>query len=70
MMLQATELGLRTVWVCFFKPDVIKKEFQLPDNLEPINILAIGYGKGIAEDSERHSETRIPMEELVSYDYL
>lgn len=47
MMLQATELGLGTVWVCFFKPDVIKKEFQLPDNLEPINILAIGYGKGI-----------------------
>ena len=41
--------------------DVIKKVFQLPDNLEPINILAIGYGKGIAEDSERHSETRIPM---------
>ena len=35
-----------------------------------INILAIGYGKGIAEDSERHSETRIPMEKLVSYDYL
>ena len=32
MMLQATELGLGTVWVCFFKPDVIKKEFQLPDN--------------------------------------
>lgn len=67
---QTTELGLGTVWVCFFKPDVIKKEFQLPDNLEPINILVIGYGKGIAEDSERHSETRIPMEELVSYDYL
>ena len=70
MMLQATELGLGTVWVCFFKPDVIKKEFQLPDNLEPINILAIGYGKGIAEDSERHSEIRISMEELVPYDYL
>ena len=70
ILLKATELGLGSVWVCFFKPDVIKKEFQLPDNLEPINILAIGYGKGIAEDSERHSETRIPMEELVSYDYL
>lgn len=70
MMLQATELGLGTVWVCYFKPDVIREEFQLPDNLEPINILVIGYGKGIAEDSERHSETRIPMEELVAYDYL
>ncbi len=25
MMLQATELGLGSVWVCYFKPDVIKK---------------------------------------------
>ena len=49
---------------------MLHRQFQLPDNLELINILAIGYGKGIAEDSERHSETRIPMEELVSYDYL
>lgn len=70
MMLQATELGLGTVWVCFFRPDVIKQEFQLPDNLEPINILAIGYGKETPADPERHSVTRILMEELVSYDYL
>ena len=70
MMLQATELGLGTVWVCYFKPDVLREEFQLPDNLEPVNILVIGYGKGVAEDSERHSQTRIPMEKLVSYDYL
>ena len=27
----------------YFKPDIIKKEFELPGNLEPINILAIGY---------------------------
>ena len=70
MMLQATELGLGTVWVCFFKPDVIKQEFQLPDTLEPINILAVGYGKGVPAELDRHSSTRIPMEELVSYDYL
>ena len=70
MMLQATELGLGTVWVCFFRPDVIKQEFQLPDNLEPINILVIGYGKETPADPERHSVTRIPMEELVSYNYL
>lgn len=70
MMLQATELGLGTVWVCFFKPNVIKREFQLPDNLEPVNILVIGYGKETPADPERHFATRIPMEELVSYDYL
>ena len=27
MMLEATELGLGSVWVCFFKPDVIKEEW-------------------------------------------
>ena len=33
MMLQATELGLGTVWVCYFKPDVLSEQFELPANL-------------------------------------
>lgn len=70
MMLQATELGLGSVWVCYFKPDVIKKEFELPDNLEPVNILVIGYGKETPLDSERHSSTRISTDALVSYEHL
>lgn len=43
MMLQATELGLGSVWICYFKPDILKKEFEIPDNIEPVNIIAIGY---------------------------
>ena len=43
MLLEAADLGLGSVWVCYFKPDVRKKEFDLPENLEPINILAVGY---------------------------
>lgn len=70
MMLEATELGLGSVWVCYFKPDVIRKEFNLPDNLEPVNILAIGYAGGEAADPERHSQTRIPVGELVSCEKL
>ena len=57
MMLQATELGLGTVWVCYFRPDVIKKEFQLLENLEPVNILVIGYGREKPADPERHLTT-------------
>ena len=68
MMLQATELGLGSVWICYFKPDVISREFGLPDNLEPVNILAVGYSDEEAADPERHSQTRIPVEELVSYE--
>lgn len=68
MMLQATESGLGSVWVCYFKPDVISREFGLPDHLEPINILAVGYADEEAADPERHSQTRIPVEELVTYE--
>lgn len=70
MMIEATELGLGSVWVCYFKPDIIKKEFELPDNLEPINILAIGYSNEEAADPERHSQTRISVKQLVSYEKL
>lgn len=70
MMLQATELGLGSVWICFFKPDIIKEEFQLPDSLEPINILAIGYANETPADPERHLAARIPLSQLVSYEKL
>lgn len=65
MMMEATELGLGSVWICYFKPDVIKQEFHLPDTLEPINILAIGYSNEKPSDPERYMTQRIPMEELV-----
>ena len=70
MMLQATELGLGTVWVCYFKPDVLRKEFDLPDNLEPINILVIGYSDDEPADTNRFDTQRIPMSQLVSYENL
>ena len=70
MMLEATELGLGSVWVCYFKPDIIRKEFHLPDHLEPVNILAIGYVNETDVDPDRHSQARIPIEELVSYEKL
>lgn len=65
MMLQATELDLGSVWICYFKPDVIKAEFKLPDNLQPINILAIGYADGEAASPDRHNKTRDPFNEIV-----
>lgn len=68
MMLEAAELGLGSVWVCYFKPDIIREEFDLPDDLEPVNILAVGYSAEKAADPERHSQSRIPLTELVSYE--
>ena len=70
MMLQATELGLGSVWVCYFQPDIIRKEFNLPANLEPVNILVIGYSNDGAADTSRFDSDRIPMNQLVSYEKL
>lgn len=70
MMLQATELGLGSVWICYFKPDVISREFGFPENLEPVNILAVGYSDEEAADPERHTRMRIPISQLVSYENL
>lgn len=70
MMLQATELGLGSVWVCYFQPDIIRKEFSLPSNLEPVNILVIGYSNDAAADTSRFDSDRIPMSQLVSYENL
>lgn len=67
MMHEATELGLGTCWVCYFKADIVSKEFNLPDELEPINILAIGYADEVPEASNRHANERISVEQLVTY---
>lgn len=67
MMLEATAQGLGSVWICYFRADILKKELELPDNLEPINILAIGYSNEPEADSNRHSTQRISIEELVTY---
>ncbi len=70
MMLEATELGLGSVWICFFKPDVLREEFSLPEHLEPVNILAVGYASGASASPDRHDKARVPMDELVSYEEL
>jgi nitroreductase len=68
VMLEATELGLGTVWICNFKPDVLKKEFNIPNHIEPVNILAIGYAAGQIASPERHDKTRKPIQETVFYE--
>lgn len=68
MILQATELGLGTLWICHFDLTIISKEFNLPDNIVPINILAIGYAAGEAKSPDRHNQARKSLEEIVVYE--
>ena len=64
MMLEATSLGLGSVWIGYFSPEEIKKAFCL--DLDVISILAIGYAQeNAALSSERHQQTRKPISKLI-----
>jgi nitroreductase len=68
MMLQATELGLASVWICYFDPTILREEFNLPEDVEPVNILAIGYAAGKVPSPDRHDIARKPLEATVRYE--
>ena len=70
MMLQASDLGLGSVWICYFKPDILREEFCIPKNLEPVNILAVGYSEETPQSSDRHEETRIAVKSLASFEHF
>lgn len=66
MTLQATELGLATCWICNFDPLAGRELLQLPDHLEPVVILSLGYPLDEVYP-ERHAEKRKPLSQIVSY---
>ncbi|MCD8245838.1 MAG: nitroreductase family protein [Parabacteroides sp.] len=68
MMLEAAELGISSVWIGYFKPDVLRSELNIPDNYEPVSILALGYGEGEPSSPERHTTERLPLEKTVFFD--
>lgn len=66
MMYQAQELGLSSVWVCYFDPAAVVKEFNLPENIIPSSILPIGYAANDAVPGPLH-ELRNPLSETVTF---
>jgi nitroreductase len=66
MMLETYELELGCTYVCAFKSEVIKKEFDLPENISPYVLLPIGYPSDDCTPSERHYQRR-PLEETVKF---
>jgi nitroreductase len=66
MTLQATELGLATCWICNFDPQATRSLLGLPDHLEPVVILPLGYPLDEA-DPERHGEKRKNLDEITTY---
>jgi len=63
MCLQATELGLATCWIGSFYPDKVRAVVGIPESIEIIELLALGYP---ADSPKEHR--REPFESIVCFE--
>lgn len=68
MMLAAQDLGLGSCWLTYFNPEIIRKEFNIPNHIEPVSILAFGYPSGKTQSPDRHAKTRKALADILYYD--
>jgi len=64
MTLAATDLGLGTCWVCAFDAKRCHEILQLPDNLEVVALIPIGY----SVDENIPEKKRKSIDEIVSWE--
>ncbi len=68
MMLAARELGVGSVMVGLFDPGIIRREFSIPEYVEPTALLILGYpAKGFLSP-DRHKTERKSLEDTVMYE--
>lgn len=67
MMLAAHNEGVGCCWVMHFDPAAMRESFNIPENIEPLALLVMGYPAEDAKPIEMHFKTR-PLDEVVFYD--
>ena len=58
MMMEATELGIGSVWVGWFPPTRTAKALGLPANIKPVMLLPLGYTADTFQPSPMHNQYR------------
>ena len=61
--LQATELGLATCWIGSFFPDKVRAILSIPDDIEIIELMSLGYPA-----DEPRQPKREPIENILCYE--
>ncbi len=66
MMLEATNLGVDNIWIESFDEDILRKEFNIPNEYIPVCLLPLGYKSEDCPLNPLH-EKRKSINELVEY---
>ena len=64
ILLQATDLGIGSIWVGMFDPAKMRELFNIPENYIPVALLPIGYPADGCEPHQFHTTTK-DMSDLV-----
>ncbi len=67
MMLQAWDDGIGSCWVRGFDKNNISRAFNLPESIEPIALLPIGYPSEKAKPAKGWHDNRMPIEQTVKF---
>ena len=67
MMYQAEELGIGSLIVGIYKEPVLRERFSIPENLEIVSLLMLGYATEDCEPHPQYHASRKPLEETVFY---
>lgn len=63
LVLKATEMGLGTCWVCNFDPALTRRKLLLPEYLEPLVLIPLGY-----TESSMPVKSRKQLNEMVHWE--
>lgn len=67
MMFEAWDEGIGSCWVRGFDANVMHAAFHLPNNLEIVAMLPLGYPSETAKPAKGWHDRRKPLEETVEY---
>lgn len=63
--LAATSLGLGTCWICNFNPSALREALNLPDSVEPVAIIPLGYPDPAVKPAPKK---RVELDEIVKWE--
>ena len=66
IMLEATNLGVDNIWIEAFDENILRKEFNIPEDLVPVCLLPLGYKAEDCPMNPLHN-IRKSIEDLVEY---
>ena len=67
MMLEATNLGVNNIWIEMFDRNILKQEFNLGEDIEPICLIPLGFRKEEYAGSPFHNNRKAISETVIYF---